>query len=59
MDVFKILTIIGAVIGSLFVVMAFGMQGAPQQAATVAFALFFVIMPYCVHGVLYRSKRKD
>lgn len=59
MDAFKVLTIIGALIGFAFVLLSFGFEGAPQQAAAAGVALFLVVAPYCVHGVLYRSRKND
>lgn len=58
MLVFKILTFVGAAIGALLVFSSFADDSAPRQAASAAVALFFVVAPYCVHGVIYRS-RKD
>ncbi|MYL97072.1 hypothetical protein GR702_04700 [Novosphingobium sp. FGD1] len=56
MALFKVLTFVGAVIGLLLVVASFSMS-APQQGAAAAVAVFLVIAPYCVHGVMYRSRR--
>ena len=56
MKVFKILTIIGAAIGLALVIMTMDAPGAAQQAAAAAIAVFLVAAPYCVHGVIYRSK---
>jgi len=56
MGLFKVLTIIGAVVGLLIILSSFSMS-APQQAAAAGVALFFVVAPYCVNGVIYRSKR--
>jgi hypothetical protein len=56
MSVFKVLTFIGAALGALFVALSFGMS-APQQGAAAGVALFLVIAPYCVHGVIHRSRR--
>jgi hypothetical protein len=56
MGFFKILTFVGAGLGSLLVAASFGMPGAAQQGAAAAVGLFMVAMPYCVHGVLHRSK---
>jgi len=53
---FKILTFIGATIGLLIVLLSFSMS-APQQGAAAGVALFLVIAPYCVNGVIHRSRR--
>jgi ABC-type antimicrobial peptide transport system permease subunit len=57
MNLWKILTFIGAAIGALFVFGALASGSAPQQAAAAGIALFFVVAPYCVQGVIYRAKR--
>lgn len=59
MTVFKILTFIGAAIGAIFVFGTMIDASAPQQAAAAGIALFLVVAPYCVHGVIHRSKRGD
>jgi len=58
MTLFKVLTFIGAILGLLLVIASFSMPGAAQQGAAAAVAVFLVAAPYCVHGVMYRS-RKD
>lgn len=59
MGLFKILTFIGAGIGLLLVLLTLGAPGAAQQGAAAAMAVFFVVAPYCIHGVIYRSRRRD
>lgn len=59
MGIFKVLTFIGALIGLLLVIGSMGMPGAPQQAAAAAIAMFLVVAPYCIHGVIYRSRNRD
>ena len=56
MNFWKICTFIGALIGGLFVLGAMADGSAPQQAAAADIAIFFVAAPYCLHGVLFRSK---
>ena len=56
MGLFKILTFVGATLGLLIVIISFGMS-APQQGAAAAVAVFLVVAPYCVHGVIYRSRQ--
>lgn len=56
MGFFKVLTCIGAAVGFLMVLASFTMS-APQQAAVAGVALFFVIAPYCINGVIYRTRR--
>lgn len=56
MLLFRILTFVGAVIGAILVLGSFADDSAPRQAAAAGIALFFVVAPYCVHGVIYRSK---
>lgn len=58
MKLWKIVTFVGAAIGALLVFGAIADGSAPQQAAAAGIALFFVVAPYCVQGVIYRS-RKD
>lgn len=57
MGVFKVLTFIGAALGLLLVIASMDAPGAAQQAAAAAVAVFLVAAPYCVHGVMFRSKR--
>jgi hypothetical protein len=57
MSLFKILTFIGAAIGAILVFGSFADDSAPRQAAAAGIALFFVVAPYCVHGVIHRSKK--
>jgi hypothetical protein len=57
MNLWKIATFIGALVGALIVFGALVDGSAPQQAAAAGVALFFVVAPYCIHGVIYRSKR--
>jgi hypothetical protein len=57
MTVWKFATFFGAAIGALLVFGTFVEASAPQQAAAAGIALFFVVAPYCIHGVIYRSKR--
>lgn len=54
---FEVLTGVGAVIAAvlLFTAFAAGMS-APQQGAAAALALGFVIIPYCVLGMLQRKR---
>lgn len=52
------MTFVGAAIGALLVFGAIADGSAPQQAAAAGIALFFVVAPYCVQGVIYRA-RKD
>lgn len=59
MLVFKILTFVGALIGAILVLGSFADDSAPRQAAAAGIALFFVIAPYCVHGVIYRSRDRE
>lgn len=59
MRLFKILTMVGAALGTLLVLASFSMPGAAQQAAAAAVALFLVATPYCIHGVLYRSRARE
>ena len=56
MKLFKILTFIGAALGLLLVLGSMDAPGAAQQAAAAAIALFLVAAPYCVHGVMHRSR---
>ena len=56
MAAWKILTFLGAAIGALFVFGTMADGSAPQQAAAAGVALFFVVAPYCIHGVIFRSK---
>lgn len=55
MGFFKALTIIDAVIGLVIVLVTLRAPGAAQQAGGAAIAIFLVIAPYCIHGVLFRS----
>lgn len=57
MNLWKIATFIGALVGALFVFGTLVDGSAPQQAAAAGVALFFVVAPYCIHGVIYRTKR--
>ena len=57
MNLWKIATFIGALVGALIVFGALVDGSAPQQAAAAGVSLFFVVAPYCIHGVIYRSKR--
>ncbi len=59
MGFFKVLTIIGAMVGFVIVIMSLGAPGAAQQAAGAAIAMFLVVAPYCIHGVLFRSHATD
>lgn len=56
MKALEILTYIGAVIGALFLLMTFGANGAPQEAAGAALAIAFVAIPYCVCATVQRRK---
>lgn len=56
MAVFRILTFLGAVIGLILVISSLPMSAIAQTESAVV-ALFLVVAPYCVHGVIYRSKR--
>ena len=55
MGFFKALTIIDAVIGLVIVLVTLRAPGAAQQAGGAAIAIFLIIAPYCIHGVLFRS----
>ena len=55
MQFWKICTFVGALIGGLLMLSAITDDSAPRQAASAAMALFFVIAPYCLHGVLFRD----
>lgn len=55
MKVFKILTILGALLGLILMISSLPMSAIAQTEAA-AVALFLVVAPYCVHGVIYRSK---
>jgi hypothetical protein len=57
MNLWKIATFIGALVGALIVIGTLVDGTAPQQAAAAGVALFFVVAPYCIHGVIYRTKR--
>lgn len=57
MKLWKLATFVGAIIGALIVFGSLIDGSAPQQAAAAGIAMFFVVAPYCVHGVIYRSKR--
>ena len=56
MRVFEILTFVGAAVGALFLLMTFGANGAPQEAAGAALAVAFVVIPYCVLSALQRRE---
>ncbi len=56
MNIWKFVTFVGAAIGALLVFGSLADGSAPQQAAAAGIALFFVVAPYCLHGVLFRSK---
>ncbi|WP_314712909.1 hypothetical protein [Sphingobium yanoikuyae] len=58
MTVFKILTFVGAALGLILMISSLPMSAVAQTEAA-AVALFLVVAPYCVHGVLYRSKKGD
>ena len=55
MKVLEILTYIGCAIGTLFLLLAFGENGAPQEASAAAMAVAFCVIPYCVTATLQRS----
>jgi len=57
MKLWKLMTFVGAFIGALIIFGTLMDGSAPQQAAAAGIALFFVVAPYCVHGVIYRSRR--
>lgn len=52
-----ILASIGVAISAitLFLTLA-ASTGAPQEAAGAAIALCFVIIPYCLHGLVWRAE---
>lgn len=43
-----LLTVIGAVVGGMFLAGAFAEDSAPKQAASAAMAVAFAIIPYCL-----------
>lgn len=54
---FEVLMCVGAIIAALllFTALASGMS-APQQGATAAIAVGFVVIPYCIVGMLQRKR---
>jgi hypothetical protein len=55
MKVLEILTYIGCAIGTLFLLMAFGANGAPQEASAAAMAVAFCVIPYCLTATVQRA----
>lgn len=53
---FEFLTGVGAALATIILVMAFTSNSAPQQAAAAGIALCFVVIPYCVLGMLQRGQ---
>lgn len=52
---FEVMTGVGAMLAALILLVALGSgMSAPQQAAAAAIGLGFVIIPYCVLGMLQR-----
>lgn len=48
---------IGAALGSIaFLFTLAGTKSAPQEAAGAAIALCFVIIPYCINGLVWRAQ---
>lgn len=46
-NVFCIFSLIGSIVGGLFVLGAFIESGAPQQAAIAAIGIGIAVVPYC------------
>lgn len=53
-----VMAFLGAVLGGiiLFLTMA-GSRGAPQEAAGAAIAIAFAVIPYCIHGIIWREQQ--
>ena len=45
---FWVLVILGSIIGGLFLLYSFSLDGAPQQAAAAAVGVGFAVIPYCL-----------
>ncbi|HYJ30576.1 MAG TPA: hypothetical protein VEW25_09580 [Allosphingosinicella sp.] len=58
MKTLEIATFIGAGIGALFLLLAFGATGAPQEAAAAALAVAFTVIPYCVASTVHRREMR-
>lgn len=56
----KATTIIASIGVAISAIMLFltlaASNGAPQEAAGAAIALCFVIIPYCLHGLVWRAE---
>lgn len=55
LKLFEFLTGMGAILAALVLLMAFTSASASQQGAAAGIALCFVVIPYCVLGMLQRK----
>ena len=55
MKILEIVTYVGCAIGTLFLLMAFGASGAPQEASAAAMAVAFCVIPYCITATVQRA----
>jgi hypothetical protein len=56
----NILAVVGAVLGALILFLTLAAsKGAPQEAAGAAIALCFTVIPYCINGLVWRSRMLD